>query len=176
MLVEMRGRRQQPGFTNSCEGCPYPARGTALAVSTGTSASKVRSADPDMAFGSETEEAMSHPLLEYIHARFRESFGPPYSTLGRDSQWSLRASLDGDGRLDGAAPTIFVLVNGSHEKPAAWIFDPFDGVDNVWKSSITAESDVESAIIEINRRLAAVRSTFGGRRDGALDGDLTRGG
>jgi hypothetical protein len=94
------------------------------------------------------EFTMSHPLLEYIHARFREHFGSPNSTLARDSQWSLR------GHSDPRAPSIFLLVNGSHEKPAAWIFDPYDGIDGVWKCSISAEMDVERAIEEIRRRLA----------------------
>lgn len=91
---------------------------------------------------------MSHPLLEYIHARFREHFGAPTSTLARDSQWSLR------GHSDRRAPAIFVLVNGSHDKPAAWIFDPYDGADSVWKCSIVAEADVDRAVGEIRRRLA----------------------
>jgi len=90
---------------------------------------------------------MSHPLLEYIHSRFREHFGDPNSTLARDSQWSLR------GQSDPRAPSIFVLVNGSHEKPAAWIFDPYDGVDGVWRCSIEAEADVDRSIEEIRRRL-----------------------
>jgi hypothetical protein len=98
------------------------------------------------------ETAVSHPLLEYIHARFRETFGEPYTVLGRDSQWSLRGPV-ADG-VHPAAPAIFVLVNGSHEKPAAWIFDPYDGGDNVWRTSITVEGHVEEAIAEIRRRLA----------------------
>ena len=90
-----------------------------------------------------------HHLLEYIHAQFRESFGEPYSTLGRDSQWSLRPN----GR-DGA-PTVFVLVNGSHEKPALWVFDPYAADDSVWKTGISSEQDVDSGISEIRKRLAA---------------------
>jgi hypothetical protein len=94
------------------------------------------------------EVSMSHPLLEYIHSRFREQFGDPNTTLARDSQWSLR------GHSDPRAPSIFVLVNGSHEKPAAWIFDPYDAIDGVWKSSISAEADVDRAVEEVRRRLA----------------------
>jgi hypothetical protein len=94
------------------------------------------------------EDTVSHPLLEYIHACFREHFGDPNSTLARDSQWSLRS------HRDPRAPSIFILVNGSHEKPAAWIFDPYDGIDGVWKCLIGQEADVDRAIQEIKRRLA----------------------
>jgi hypothetical protein len=92
---------------------------------------------------------MAHPLLEYIHARFREIFGEPMSMLARDSQWSLRASANL------RAPTIFVLVNGSHEKPATWIFDPYDSANSVWQRSISTNEHVEEAIVEIRKRLAA---------------------
>jgi hypothetical protein len=84
-------------------------------------------------------------LLHYIHARFRESFGEPGATLVDDSQWTLRP--------DGLAPAIFLLVNGSTEKPAVWIFDPYDGGDNVWRTSIKAEAEVDLAIAEICRRM-----------------------
>lgn len=91
------------------------------------------------------------PLLTYIHARFREVFGEPYSTLELDSQWSLRSSP--------AAPAIFVLVNGSYEKPAVWIFDPYTA-DNVWRTSITSTGEVDKAIDEIKRRTAAAAASW----------------
>jgi hypothetical protein len=116
------------------------------------------------------EGIMSHPLLEYIHARFREHFGAPNATLARDSQWSLR------GHADVRAPSIFVLVNGSHEKPAAWIFDPYDGVDGVWKCSIGEEADVEKSIEEIRRRLKiAAKWQMNGSADGVEDAGRERG-
>jgi hypothetical protein len=107
-----------------------------------------------------------HLLLEFIHARFRAHFGEPDSILGRDSQWSLPIgrSADGvDGMKDGLrlAPAIFVLVNGSHEKPAAWIFDPYDHQHNVWRCSIASEEHVEESIREIERRLAMAKAVLG---------------
>jgi hypothetical protein len=105
--------------------------------------------------------AMSDALIDQVHARLREAFGEPYSMLGRDSQWSLRAPLDGDGHTDGAAPTLFVLVNGAVDKPAAWIFDPFDSGENVWRSAITLERHVEETIAEIRRRLAHASHRMG---------------
>jgi hypothetical protein len=95
----------------------------------------------------------SKSLLRYIHARFRESFGEPGAMLIDDSQWTLRP--------DGSAPAIFLLVNGSAEKPAVWVFDPYDGDDNVWRTSIKAEAEVDLAIAEICRRM---ESAAGSRR------------
>jgi hypothetical protein len=86
------------------------------------------------------------PLLSYIHTRFREVFGQPYSMLALDSQWSLRSTPE--------APAIFVLVNGSYEKPAVWIFDPYND-ENVWRTSITSNAEVDRAICEIQQRVAA---------------------
>ena len=89
--------------------------------------------------------AASPPVLVYIHAKFREVFGAPSSMLALDSQWSLRSHPE--------APAIFVLVNGSYEKPAVWVFDPYTA-DNVWRMSITSTGQVDQAIQEIHRRMA----------------------
>jgi len=91
------------------------------------------------------------PLLTYIHAKFREVFGEPYSMLELDSQWSLRSAP--------AAPAIFVLVNGSYEKPAVWIFDPY-AAENVWRTSITSNDEVDTAIKEIQRRVASAAASW----------------
>jgi hypothetical protein len=95
-------------------------------------------------------------VLAYIHARFREVFGAPGSTLALDSQWSLRS--------DPAAPAIFLLVNGSYEKPAVWVFDPYAS-DNVWRTSITRNEEVDEAIKEILRRTASAAAAWSSRPD-----------
>jgi hypothetical protein len=95
---------------------------------------------------------MSSQLLDYIHARFRGAFGEPYSILDRDSQWSLRADGHPAATLAGS-PTVFVLVNGSHEKPAVWVFDPYDDHENVWSRAVTSEQDVDEAIERIYARI-----------------------
>lgn len=100
------------------------------------------------------EQPGTKSLLRYIHSRFRESFGMPGATLVDDSQWTLRP--------DGRAPAIFLLVNGSAEKPAVWVFDPYDGDNNVWRSSINQESEVDLAIAEICRRMESATAS---RRD-----------
>jgi hypothetical protein len=83
------------------------------------------------------------PLLLHLHARFREVLGAPSSMLELDSQWSIRSKP--------GAPAIFVLVNGSYEKPAVWVFDPYTA-ENVWRTSITSNEEVDGAITEIQRR------------------------
>jgi len=89
------------------------------------------------------------PVLRYIHTRFREVFGEPYTTLELDSQWSIRSSPE--------VPAIFLLVNGSYEKPAVWIFDPYTA-ENVWRTSVTSDAEVDAAIVEIKRRTTAAAS------------------
>jgi hypothetical protein len=96
----------------------------------------------------------SSPLLAYIHAKFREVLGEPYSTLALDSQWSLRS--------EPRAPAIFVLVNGSYEKPAVWVFDPY-ATDNVWRTSITTEEQVDHALAIIRRRVISAAAAWKAR-------------
>ena len=91
------------------------------------------------------------PLLIYIHSRFREAFGAPSSMLALDSQWTLRSQA--------GAPAIFVLVNGSYEKPAVWVFDPYTS-DNVWRTSIISNEEVDLAIEEIQRRTSAAAASW----------------
>lgn len=84
------------------------------------------------------------PLLVYIHTRFREVLGEPSSMLELDSQWTIRC--------DPLAPAIFILVNGSYEKPAVWIFDPY-AAENVWRTSITSLGQVDDALATIGARV-----------------------
>jgi hypothetical protein len=105
------------------------------------------------------------PLLDHMYTRFRNVFGTPNTMLELDSQWTLRP--DSDPR----APALFLMVNGSYEKPAVWVFDPYDGGENVWRTAVGAESDVDQIIKIIQDRVAAAsRSWLDGRKDGHLDG------
>ncbi len=94
------------------------------------------------------------PLLSHLHAKFREILGEPSTTLEMDSQWSLRSEPE--------APAIFVLVNGSYEKPAVWIFDPF-AAENVWRTSITSIPEVDAAIKVIEERVSAATTAWATR-------------
>ena len=113
----------------------------------------VQSAKQGQGFPITQEASLDYPnpLLQYIHTRFREVFGEPYSTLALDSQWSLRCAPE--------APAIFILVNGSYDKPAVWIFDPYTA-DNVWRDSAKSIEDVDSAIAEIQRRTASAAASW----------------
>lgn len=71
--------------------------------------------------------------------------------LELDSQWSLRSEPE--------APAIFILVNGSYEKPAVWIFDPYEA-DNVWRTSITSTTEVDDAISIVKGRLASAADAW----------------
>lgn len=106
---------------------------------------------PPMSFPSPELPSGSTPLLVYIHEKFREAFGAPGSMLALDSQWSLRSHPE--------APAIFVLVNGSYEKPAVWIFDPYTS-ENVWRTSITSNDEVDRAIEVIQLRAAAAAAAW----------------
>jgi hypothetical protein len=71
--------------------------------------------------------------------------------LALDSQWTHRSHPE--------APAIFVLVNGSYEKPAVWVFDPYTA-NNVWRTSITSNDEVDLAIEEIRRRTATAAAAW----------------
>ncbi len=89
----------------------------------------------------------STPLLNHLYTRFREAFGVPSTMLDLDSQWTLRP--DPDRR----APAMFLLVNGSYEKPAVWLFDPYDGNDNVWRTAVEVQDDVDRIISFVQGRV-----------------------
>jgi hypothetical protein len=107
----------------------------------------------------------SSPLLNHMYTRFREVFGTPNTMLELDSQWTLRP--DSDPR----APALFLMVNGSYEKPAVWVFDPYDGGDNVWRSAVEVQTDVDKIIKMVQDRVAAAsRLWLDGRGNGQKDG------
>lgn len=127
----------------------------------------------DVALGSIRRQPMSRPsspLLDALHTRFREVFGSPSTMLELDSQWTLRPDSDP------TAPALFLLVNGSYQKPAVWIFDPYDGGDNVWRTAVEAKSDVDKIIKIVQDRVAAAAASWlnDGRADGHLDGRRDR--
>lgn len=107
----------------------------------------------------------SSPLLGYLHSEFRKAFGQPSSMLEMDSQWSLQSEPQ--------APAVFILVNGSYEKPAVWIFDPYEA-DNVWRTSITSTTEVDDAISIIKVRMVSAAAAWkdNGKNNGQVDGKV----
>ena len=69
-----------------------------------------------VSFVVEQAVAARSALHKFVHDRFCELFGDPDSSLGRDDHWSLRP----EGPYQSS---INVLVNGTAEQPAIWIFE-----------------------------------------------------
>ena len=90
---------------------------------------------------------MSQPnsLHTSVDARFREAFGNPHKSMGKDDHWRLQPSP--------AKPPINLLLNGTRDIPALWIFDAHDGGDGVFCTSITNEGQIEDIILQIQQRL-----------------------
>jgi len=85
-------------------------------------------------------------LSRHVHDRFREVFGDPNNSLGRDDHWSLQPATD--------KHWIHVLVNGTLEVPAVWVFDPHgQGDDGVMRVAIKDESHVDDVIKRIQNRM-----------------------
>jgi hypothetical protein len=91
--------------------------------------------------------AMSHEsaLHKYTHKRLREVFGEPDHSLGRDDHWALRPGPD--------KGTINLLVNGTLEAPAVWVFDPHDHNDGVMRTAVQDEAHVDDIIKQIQERV-----------------------
>ena len=81
-------------------------------------------------------------LHTYVDARFTEAFGKPHNTMGHDDHWRLESA---------SAGPINILLNGTQEIPALWVFDARDA--DVFKSTITWESQVAGLIIQIQERV-----------------------
>jgi hypothetical protein len=84
-------------------------------------------------------------LHKLVHKRFHEVFGGPDITLGRDDHWSLKPSKN--------SISINILVNGTGEKPAIWVFDPFSKTDGVLRELISNEKELNKVIKQIQQRL-----------------------
>ena len=85
------------------------------------------------------------PISKYVHTRFREVFGEPHRSMGKDDHWSLPPTPM-------KAP-IYVLVNGTIEQPAVWVFDTHDVVESVAVTSITNQDLAEGVIKQIQERV-----------------------
>jgi hypothetical protein len=93
-----------------------------------------------------SNESKESPLHRFAHARFREVFGPPDNSLGRDDHWALKPDRP-------HSLSINVLINGTTETPAVWVFDPHITNDGVIRKALKNEEDVEAVIKQILDRL-----------------------
>ena len=92
---------------------------------------------------------MSHisPFHQQVHLRLIREFGEPTNELGKDHQWTLRPAP--------MHASIHVLVNGSVDQPAIWVFDPHDYKDGIFRAYIKDMDHLESIIKSIRVRLEA---------------------
>ena len=91
------------------------------------------------------------PIHDYVHKRFRETFGEPDNTLGRDDHWSLRPGA--------FKPAINILCNGGAEVAAVWVFDPHSKNDGVIRVAVETRDQVEAIILTIQQRLRDAQPT-----------------
>jgi hypothetical protein len=85
-------------------------------------------------------------LHNVVHKRFREVFGEPQSVLGREDHWSFKPTVP-------YSAAINVLVNGTAELPAIWVFDPHQPDDGVLRVAIKDEQMIEDIISKIQERI-----------------------
>ena len=83
-------------------------------------------------------------LHTYVESRFRELFGEPFSSLGKDTHWALRPQPN--------AMPISILLNGSADEAIVWVFDPYDHGSALREAMATKEV-AEGMISQIQERL-----------------------
>ena len=84
-------------------------------------------------------------ITDFVQTRFAEAFGPPHNILGRDSHWKFQAAP--------AALAINILLNGTRDVPALWLFDAHQLADGVYSASITDRDQVDGIIKLIRARI-----------------------
>ena len=79
-----------------------------------------------------------------LRTRFREVFGKPHHTMGRDDHWRLQSCN---------LLCLNVLVSGSREKPMVWLFEPQNRDNGVSSRFMNSLDDIEIMIVSIQQRL-----------------------
>ena len=85
------------------------------------------------------------PLHAYVHGLFREHIGDPTHTVSHDDHWALRPIP--------AALAINVLVNGGHQNPVIWVFDPYERLDGNSRTAVSVNGDADAVITQIQQLL-----------------------
>ena len=85
------------------------------------------------------------PLHQHLHKRFKEVFGKPDNSLGRDDHWAFFPTPN--------SVSINVLVNGTAQTPAVWVFDPHSRDDGGMRSGIEGEDDLIEVVKQIQARV-----------------------
>ena len=85
-------------------------------------------------------------LNVFVHARFREVFGPSHKTEGEGEQWALKPPAT-------FMSVIHVFLNGNSGGLGVWIFDPNDHGNTVLNTRITHTGQVDELIKQIHERV-----------------------
>ena len=85
-------------------------------------------------------------LQALLDARFREAFGEPQHSPNQDDQWSFRPTSAEGLRIN-------VVMNGTRDGPAVWVFDPNDSQFGVGRTSITQADQIDGLIQHIRDRV-----------------------
>lgn len=101
------------------------------------------------------------PLHAYVHSRFREAFGLPNNTIQKDDHWALQTVI--------VNRPINVLVNGTPDTPACWVFDPHEVNNQVFSTSLATEDQVDSVIVLIQEKVERAGQTTA--KDGSAPND-----
>jgi hypothetical protein len=95
------------------------------------------------------------PLRQLIHAKLAQAFGSSASSENRDNHWSLKPAE--------FVASINILVDGSSEIPAIWVFDPHSVNDGVIKIAIEREEQIEQVIQQVKDHLHNAQRSHDGR-------------
>ena len=92
-------------------------------------------------------------LQAILDTRFREAFGEPRHSPNQDDQWSFQPTI----------PTlrINVVMNGTRDGPAVWVFDPNDSEFGVGRTSITEADQIDGLIQHIRDRVERAKQKHG---------------
>jgi hypothetical protein len=94
------------------------------------------------------------------HDKLIEAFGPPGKSLDRDDHWALAPYAGGI--------TINLLLNGSSDVPAVWVFDPHDENDGVSRGFVQTTGELAAMIQVIRDRLERARRKHDGHGQSVL--------
>jgi hypothetical protein len=96
--------------------------------------------------------SQNSPFHQELFDRLAREFGEPDNTLGKDHHWSLRPKPE--------LASINILINGTMDQPAIWIFDPFAKHDGVYRRFIKDADEVGEIIHMIRVRLKQAVDSF----------------
>lgn len=80
-----------------------------------------------------------------VLARFRDVFGTPERTMGRDHRWSLRP--------DGGGGNVTLRIDCYGDDLEVWILDPLAQDGGVQRCRLTNEQETSDVILRVRKRI-----------------------